>query len=31
MLSVFPEMLGFYRLCQETNQLNPFKWTKTTY
>jgi hypothetical protein len=25
MLSVFPEMLGFYRLCQETNQLNPFK------
>jgi hypothetical protein len=24
MLSVFPEMLGFYRLCQETNHLNPF-------
>ncbi len=23
MLSVFPEMLSFYRLCQETNQLNP--------
>lgn len=23
MLSVFPEMMGFYRLCQETNQLNP--------
>jgi hypothetical protein len=24
MLAVFPEMLGFYRLCQEANQLNPF-------
>jgi organic radical activating enzyme len=23
MLSVFPEMLGFYRLCQEANRLNP--------
>lgn len=23
MLSVFPEMIKFYRLCQETNQLNP--------
>mgnify|MGYP000243559130 CR=1 FL=1 len=23
MLSVFPEMLNFYRLCQEINQLNP--------
>ena len=23
MLSIFPEMMGFYRLCQETNQLNP--------
>lgn len=23
MLSVFPEMLNFYRLCQETNGLNP--------
>jgi hypothetical protein len=23
MLSVFPEMLNFYRLCQEVNQLNP--------
>lgn len=23
MLSVFPEMLNFYRLCQEANQLNP--------
>ena len=25
MLSVFPEMLGFYRLCQEANQLNPLR------
>jgi hypothetical protein len=25
MLSVFPEYLSFYRLCQEANQLNPFK------
>jgi hypothetical protein len=24
MLAIFPEMLGFYRLCQEANQLNPF-------
>ena len=23
MLSIFPELLGFYRLCQETNRLNP--------
>ena len=23
MLSKFPELLGFYRLCQETNQLHP--------
>jgi len=23
MLSVFPEYLGFYRLCQEVNQVNP--------
>jgi len=23
MLSVFPELLSFYRLCQETNRLNP--------
>jgi len=23
MLSVFPELMGFYRLCQETNRLNP--------
>lgn len=23
MLAVFPEMLNFYRLCQETNSLNP--------
>ena len=23
MLSVFPEYLSFYRLCQEVNQLNP--------
>jgi len=23
MLSIFPEMLNFYRLCQEANQLNP--------
>lgn len=23
MLSVFPEMMNFYRLCQETNRLNP--------
>jgi hypothetical protein len=23
MLSVFPEYLGFYRLCQEANRLNP--------
>lgn len=23
LLSVFPEMKGFYRLCQETNRLNP--------
>jgi organic radical activating enzyme len=23
MLSVFPELLGFYRLCQETNRTNP--------
>lgn len=23
MLSIFPEYLGFYRLCQEANQLNP--------
>jgi hypothetical protein len=25
MLAVFPEMLGFYRLCQEANQLNPLR------
>jgi hypothetical protein len=25
MLSVFPEMLGFYRMCQEANQLNPLR------
>jgi MoaA/NifB/PqqE/SkfB family radical SAM enzyme len=23
MLSIFPELLNFYRLCQETNRLNP--------
>ena len=23
MLSVFPELLGFYRICQEANRLNP--------
>jgi len=23
MLDIFPEFLGFYRLCQETNRLNP--------
>ncbi len=23
MLSIFPEYMGFYRLCQEVNQLNP--------
>lgn len=23
MLSVFPELMGFYRICQETNRLNP--------
>jgi hypothetical protein len=25
MLSVFPEMMGFYRLCQEVNNTHP-KW-----
>jgi hypothetical protein len=25
MLDVFPEMMNFYRICQETNRLNPLQ------